>query len=737
MLLWLLILSSATCQTSTSDIDFNFGFEKTTSNENLPDNWNLNSVGCDISIDTLIKHSGKNSLRIDGFYSKPPIYNLSISFEIPSQYKGKEIELRAYMKQKNIKDGSVGLILKIDGEDGPLKFENMHDKNNSGTIDWKKYSIKIPFPKETKTISIGALNSGKGQLWVDDFEILIDGKDIIQAEKKEIKYNAEKDHEFDKSSKIESIKINEQNIENLALLCKVWGFLKYYHPNIAKGDYNWDYELFRVLPDIINAESTSERDKILSDWIKGLGNFEVNKDIEKVTGNIKIKADIDWIVNSKLNQDLVNQLTKVKNAKRTSQQYYIRFKEGIGNPIFKNENAYIEMKFPDTGYRLLSLFRYWNIIQYYFPYKNLIEEDWKAVLKEFVPKFINVQNELEYKLSILKLIARIHDSHANIWGVDGTLNKFNGINCVPVEISFIENQAIVSGYYDEVLGEKSGLLKGDVISRVNNHLIGDIVKEKLEYFPASNYTTQLRNISPNLLRTNDSIIKVQLVRNGNTEIQEFKTYSIKKINFYKKFQNNDTCFKIINHNIAYLYLGSIRSGYLPEIMTKIINKKGLIIDIRCYPTDFMVFSLGEYLLPESTAFVEFSHGNINNPGLFAIKEKLEVGKKNENCYKGKIVILVNEITQSQAEYTAMAFRVAPKAILIGSTTAGADGNVSEIYLPGGIKTMISGIGVYYPDGRETQRVGIIPDIEVKPTIDGIKQNRDEVLEKAIQIINNK
>jgi C-terminal processing protease CtpA/Prc len=48
--------------------------------------------------------------------------------------------------------------------------------------------------------------------------------------------------------------------------------------------------------------------------------------------------------------------------------------------------------------------------------------------------------------------------------------------------------------------------------------------------------------------------------------------------------------------------------------------------------------------------------------------------------------------------------------------------------------MISGIGVYYPDGTETQRIGIVPDIEVKPTIQGVKDKRDELLEMAIKII---
>jgi C-terminal processing protease CtpA/Prc len=50
------------------------------------------------------------------------------------------------------------------------------------------------------------------------------------------------------------------------------------------------------------------------------------------------------------------------------------------------------------------------------------------------------------------------------------------------------------------------------------------------------------------------------------------------------------------------------------------------------------------------------------------------------------------------------------------------------------KAKISGIGVYYLDGRETQRIGIVPDIEVKPTIKGIREGRDELLEKAIEII---
>jgi carboxyl-terminal processing protease len=104
---------------------------------------------------------------------------------------------------------------------------------------------------------------------------------------------------------------------------------------------------------------------------------------------------------------------------------------------------------------------------------------------------------------------------------------------------------------------------------------------------------------------------------------------------------------------------------------------------------------------------------------------------------GKVVLLFNETSQSHAEFTLMALQTAPDVISVGSQTAGADGNVSSIIFPGNYKTYMTGIGVYYPDGRETQRVGIVPDIEVKPTIKGIKLKKDEVLEKAIEMINKK
>lgn len=211
------------------------------------------------------------------------------------------------------------------------------------------------------------------------------------------------------------------------------------------------------------------------------------------------------------------------------------------------------------------------------------------------------------------------------------------------------------------------------------------------------------------------------------------TFPVGDLNFFP--ETKESSFKMINSDIAYIDNGMLKRDELPAMWEEIINSKGLIIDIRNYPTDFVIYELSKYLLPQNAPFVKFTNGSLESPGIFTFTEPLEAGMENPDHYKGKVVILINETTQSSAEFHSMAYRLHPRATVLGSTTAAADGNMSFFDLPGGIRTGITGIGVYYPDGTETQRIGIVPDIELKPTIQGVKEGRDELMEKAMEIIN--
>lgn len=720
---------SAFSQSTPKVINFNSDFEK--NNNGKPLLWeNYGDNSYKYALDSVTKRNGKYSTFIE-FVGKAPSAN-AWTCVIPANYHGEKITLTGYIKTENVSEGWAGFWLRIDPN---VAFVNMENKGVVGTTDWTKYELTLPMnPEKTKKIVFGGLLAGKGKMWMDDLTITIDGKNIQTLQPYIKEFKADKDTALNGGSRIDAISLTEQKTKELYKLGLVWGFLKYYHPQIAAGNYNWDYELFRMLPKYMDCKNAAQCDAFLTNWITNIGTFETAEKPDTAKVEVKLSPDLDWITNSGLSPTLSAQLIKIKNAARTNSNYYIELADGVGNPEFKNENDYKTMKYPDAGFRLLSLYRFWNIIQYYNPNKHLMEEDWKNILAEFIPKFINAPNETEYKLAVMELIGRIHDTHANIWSRDEALRKYWGINTLPFEVKFIENKAVVSKYIKNDIAENEGLQIGDVILKINNKPIDTIIHERLKYSPASNYPTQLRTLAQKLLRTNDTLVNFEILRNKKNEVVALKAYPAGEI-YSANNQKSDTCFKLINKEISYLNPGYISNDYLPILTKEIENTKGLIIDLRSYPSDFIVFSLSDFLLAKKIPFVRFSNGSIINPGQFILTAPLEVGNTNKNNYKGKVVILINETTQSSAEYHAMAFRASPNAKVIGSTTAGADGNVSQFSLPGGISTMISGIGVLYPNGKETQRVGIIPDIEVKPTIEGFKNNKDEVLERAIKYIN--
>lgn len=541
------------------------------------------------------------------------------------------------------------------------------------------------------------------------------------------------EHEFDNGSKIASIKLDSEKTNNLVILGKVWGFLKYYHPSVREGKYNWDYELFRIMPSILNSKTINDRNDILLKWVYSLG-YTITEPSEKIdSSQVKMFPDLDWINDvSQLGMKLSGELNRVKNAKRNDRNYYFGHWEGSHLSEVKNENSYYQFHYPDCGFHLLSLFRYWNIIQYYYPYKYLITENWNTILPQYIPIFINASNELEYKLAFLSLKTHIHDSHGYLLSYDNSLNNYFGNLSPKINVSFIENKVVVT----ETEDNSTTLNKGDVLLKINEKDINEKKNELLTFTAASNLPAQLLRVSSNILSTNDSIINITYQRNDIIKNINIHCYPRKLGNPTKRPRNNDTCFKYLSPSIFYINPGNIKSQYINDTLySQIKNTKGIIIDLRYYPTDGIIHLLLHYLYPDTISFAKATSANLISPGLFQFEDNITGGNKNPDYYKGKVVIIVNEKTQSHGEFSAMAYRTTPKATVIGSTTAGADGNVVNFYLPGGILTLITGIGIYYPDGRETQRVGIVPDIEVHPTIKGIREGRDELLEKAIEIIN--
>jgi len=75
------------------------------------------------------------------------------------------------------------------------------------------------------------------------------------------------------------------------------------------------------------------------------------------------------------------------------------------------------------------------------------------------------------------------------------------------------------------------------------------------------------------------------------------------------------------------------------------------------------------------------------------------------------------------------------AEIVGSTTAGTNGNIDPFTLPGGFEVVWTRMKVTKHDGSRHHGVGIAPTVSAAPTVQGVATGRDEVLEKAISVIN--
>jgi C-terminal processing protease CtpA/Prc len=683
-------------------------------------------------LDSTMVHEGRYSARIERTATSPQTFS-ALGFEIPVDFRADTLELRGWMKYEGV-TGFVGLWQRQDGVTTGLQFDNMQKRGLTGTAEWAEYRVALPLSPQATRVTVGALLTDRGRLWVDDLRLYVDGKPL--AEVPEIPPTPtvlDRDHEFDAGSKVAIAGLTPVQVDDLVLLGKVWGFLKYHHPEVVAGRRHWDYDLFRALPRVLAARGRDGGRKAITEWVASVGEAPPCVSCVETPVGRPVLPRLGWLSERNwLGADLsARLLTVYARRPHVKEQFYVSMVLGIGNPSFDHEPDYANLREPDAGYRLLALYRFWNMVEYWFPNREITGEDWDGVLREFVPRLVSTRGREAYEAEMMALIARVHDTHANLWS-SLDVRPPRGEAGLPVWIRFIEGRPVVTRLAHPVLGPASGLRVGDVIRTIGGVPVDTLVARWRPMYAASNEAASLRDMGRELSRGDPGLVRVSVERDGAPLTVDATRVPADSMEHGKGTHDlPGPTFRRLSGDLVYLKLSSVRQDDVGEYLRGAEGARCLVVDIRNYPSEFMVFALGQHLVREKTPFATFTTGDIRNPGAFDWGARMSLVPA-EPYFAGGVAILVDEVTQSQAEYTAMALRARPGAVVVGSTTVGADGNVSAIPLPGGLRTMISGIGVFYPDHRPTQRVGIVPDLEVRPTIAGIRAGRDEVLEAAVQ-----
>lgn len=413
-------------------------------------------------------------------------------------------------------------------------------------------------------------------------------------------------------------------------------------------------------------------------------------------------------------------------------------------PRLSNKPLY----FVPVGERLLGLYNYWNAIHYFHPSRNLIDRDWNSVLYEYIPAFINVTDTFNYYSRIQNLISEINDSHAGV-GFIGDFNIFiKKYYYTPPLVTYkIEDRLFVIHIKKDTLQDLSQVHTWDEIIKINGMPVKQYVTRLKKLYSASNEENFYHMMYRYLILSGGENTTVAVTFKRGLKEFEVQLKRTARGTFYLP----DTLVnlpprypdsKMLPNNIGYINMGKITIDEVDDIMKSLWETKALIFDIRNRPKN-TAWAFSAYLTP---AVVATHMNRMMSVNYTSIEEKGESNfskanytyvtpRKDKRVYKGRVIILCDNKTESHSEYSVMHLAVAGKGTVIGSQTVGADGDMSDVIFPGGYYSAFSALGVHYPDGTITQRTGVKIDIEIKPTLEGLKAGRDEVLERAIRFIN--
>ncbi|MXN91509.1 hypothetical protein GR160_09740 [Flavobacterium sp. Sd200] len=535
----------------------------------------------------------------------------------------------------------------------------------------------------------------------------------------------------------------KKQVSQLSDLCNVWGNLKYFHPEIAAGRHNWDSILVVSANQILSSGNKSifqnEIDKLLQ--IAGSNNspeFEIDYSAHPYTYR---NIDHSWVERSKnLTKNQKSLLRYNYSHPYQVQNFYAQNNpDDDGNIWMPNENPYPEMKMPDVNYRLLGLFRFWNVINYYYPYKYATDKKWDKVLIDLIPEFVNANNTSAYHKAILRMAASIDDGHGGVYPfIDlEVVGKYSP----PFYFKLTDNKAVVTKILDEQAAKKANLKEGSVIEKINDVSLKAKAKELWEYVPAGNAAGKYRDLHKLILNSREPLaIYTGYNSDGSKFSSEIKLVESSYIQNFDSFHgfSSPTISKIIAPEVAYVYASNVTSKNRDSIFLPLMQTKAIILDLRNYPRTMPSYTIPNYFLDNPTVYSTCTRNDFRYPGLLiyentnAGKWYEKVGEENPSPYTGKLILLVDYRTQSLPEFDCLILKTYKNTIVVGNQTAGADGNVTRIVFPGGYKISFSGLGIYQANGDEAQRVGIPIDIPVNYTVQDFVEDKDPILKRAIE-----
>lgn len=375
----------------------------------------------------------------------------------------------------------------------------------------------------------------------------------------------------------------------------------------------------------------------------------------------------------------------------------------------------------DEAHRLADIIIAWNILQHFYPYFDIVKTDWDDVLTLTFEKALASKTEGDYFNTLRWMIAQLKDGLGMIKKLVGEQKS-----SLSFWMEWVEGKLIIT-----TSKESEKFRKGDIILEINGIPTEKYYQEESQYISGSDQWKRVAFINYSLLQGNAGTeINLKLDRDGSI-IDTVAVYNDKDLPPDRELEEVTE----IEKGIWYIDLNRAAADEVKSKIENIINSKGVIFDLRGYPRNFIYLG---YLsnVPMQSAIWRVPQI------IYPDREKLlnydESSRwwitPDKRTIKGKIVFLTNARAIGTAETVMGIIEYYRVGEIVGEPTAGTNGNPNSFTLPGKYQIKWTGMRVEKHDRSQHHLIGIQPTIPCSRTIKGVREGRDEQLEKALEVI---
>jgi hypothetical protein len=597
--------------------------------------------------------------------------------------KGKEFRLSGWMKVDPTWGGAGHLWMRIAKKGQVVFFYNM-DNRPATSNDWKEYSFTGRADPNADTLSMGAFLSGKGSLLVDH-----------------IRLSVKEEGEW------KDVPLENGSFENdSSPAAKGWRYnqnLAGYRYATASGDAQDGAKAFSIASVKDAGLTNKPAARPLFDHYPKPGETIRTTLVPGIACTVPLvltgNKEHTWPIADTI------ALTRLQKAIQAAAPATIT---GDTLPV-----------------RLGDIVISWNIFRHFFPYWDDASATPEQLLDKALAKAATDRTQYDFLRTLQLMTAPLNDGHIYISSRgDGIPRAF-----APVTFVIAEGQLVIEQVLDSSL--RTSISPGDVVTTFNGQPAADYLKTQDQTFSGSPQLRAFRITAELPIDRQDSSLTLGIQRPDGVHTANVRTSLGWKA--WNNAQANKNPSGWLRPGIFYIDIGKAPMDSINAWMPQLTQAKAIICDLRGYPNSNheLINHLMDtaedtkwMFVPEIT-YPDYQHVSYKGTGW-------QMTPKAPHLV-GKIFFLTDGSAISYAESYMGFIKDFHLATIVGQPTAGTNGNINPFTLPGGYRISWTGMLVKDHNGGKHHLKGITPDVPVQRTIKGIREGRDEFLEKAIEL----